>query len=50
MVDSEYDTEDYKSSKTSSGALMKNPQIPILVPDHIKTKKTWKHAVKKLFW
>ena len=27
---------------------MKNPDILKFVPDHVKTKKMWKHAVKKI--
>ena len=38
MVDSEYSTDDYKSSKISIEAMMKNPEMPSLVPDHPKTK------------
>ena len=39
MVDSEYSTDDYKSSKISIGAIMKNPKMLKFVPDHRKTKK-----------
>ena len=32
----------------SIGAIMKNPEILRSVPDHLKTKKMCKHAVRKL--
>ena len=38
MVDSEYSTGNYKSSKISIGAIMKNPEMLRLVPDHLQTK------------
>ena len=38
MVDSEYSTDNYKSSKISIGAIMKNPEMLRLVPDHLQTK------------
>ena len=34
MVDSEYSTGNYKSLKISIGAIMKNPEMLRLVPDH----------------
>ena len=48
MVDSKYSTEYYKSTKISIGAIMKNPEMLKMVPDHLKTKKICQHAVKKL--
>ena len=48
MVDREYSTDDYKSSKISIEAIMKNPKMLKIVPYHLKTKKICKHAVKKL--
>ena len=39
MVDSEYSTDNYKSSKISIGAIMKNPEMLRLVPDHLQAKK-----------
>ena len=36
----------YKSVKISTGTVMKN--LKIFVPDHLKTKKMSKHAVKKI--
>ena len=48
MVDSEYSTCDYKSSKISNEAIMKNPEMLRLIPDHLKTKKMRKHEIKKI--
>ena len=48
IVDCEYNTGDYKSSKISIGAVIKNPERLKFVPDHRKTKNTCKHAVKRL--
>ena len=48
MVDSEYSTDNCKSSKISIGAIMKNPEMLRLVPNHLNTKQIWKQAVKKL--
>ena len=39
MVDSEYSAEDYKYPKVSIGAIMKNPGMLKLVPDHLKLKR-----------
>ena len=50
MVDSEYSTDEYKSSKISIGAIMKNPKMLILIPNHLKTKKMCEHAIKKLLF
>ena len=38
----------YKSLNFSIGTVMKNPEIVKFVPDHLKTKKICKYAVKKL--
>ena len=46
MFDSEYGTEDYTSAKISVGAIMKNLEELQFVPDHLKTNKMCKHAVK----
>ena len=35
MVDSEYNTHNYKCSSISSGAKMNNSEILRLVPDHL---------------
>ena len=35
-------------STVSTGTVMKNPEMLILVPDLFKTKKMCKNAVKKL--
>ena len=48
MVDSEYSTDNYKSSKISIRTIMTNPEILKFVSDHLKTKKMCKHTVKKL--
>ena len=48
MVDSEYSTENYKSSKISIEAIMKNPEMLRLIPNHLKTEWMGKHALKKL--
>ena len=37
-----------KSVKLSIGTVMSNPEMLKFVPDHLKTKKMCKHAVKKL--
>ena len=39
MVDSEYSINNYKSSKFSIGAIIKNPDMLNFVPDHLKTEK-----------
>ena len=48
MVDSEYSAGNYKSSNISIRAKMKNSEMLKFVPDHLKTKKMCKYAVKKL--
>ena len=48
MVDCEYSMDIYKSAKISIGTVMKNPEMLKSVPDHHKTKKMCKHAVKNL--
>ena len=48
MVGSGYSTDNYKSSKISIGAIIKNPEMLKFVPDHLKTKTTCKHTVRKL--
>ena len=50
MVDSEYGTDNYKSSKISIGAIIKNPEMLQFVPDHLNIKKMWKNRVKKLLF
>ena len=37
-----------KSLSISIGTVMRNPEMLKFVPDHLKTKKKCKHAVKKL--
>ena len=48
MVDSEYSTEDYKTPKLNIAAIMKKSEMLKFVPNHLKTKKLCKDAVKKL--
>ena len=48
MVDSEYSTKDYKTPKISIAAIMKNSEMLKFVPNHLKSKKLCKDAVKKL--
>ena len=36
----------YKYLNISIGTVMKNPEVLTFVPDHLKTKKMCKHAVK----
>ena len=38
----------YKSLNISIGIVMRIPGMLRIVPDHLKTKKMCKHAVKKL--
>ena len=45
MIDSEYNTDIYNSLKTSNEVIIKNPETLRLVPDHLKTKKMYNHAV-----
>ena len=44
MVDS---MDIYKPSNINIGTVMKNLEMLTFVPDHLKTKKMCKHAVKK---
>ena len=39
---------DSKNLKISIGAIIKDPEVLRLVPDHLKTDKMCKHTVKKL--
>ena len=48
MIDSEYSKDNYKSSKISIGAIIKNPKMLKIVPNRLKTKNMCKYAVKKL--
>ena len=48
MVNSEYSMDIYKSVKISIGTVMKSQEILKILSDHHKTKKMFKHAVKKL--
>ena len=44
----EYSADDYTSPKIIIEAVMKNSEMLRFIPDHLKTKKICKHAVKKL--
>ena len=44
MVDSEYSPDNYKSLKISIWATLINPKMLRFAHDHLKTKKTSKHA------
>ena len=48
MVDSEYTMDIYKFVKISIGIIMRNPEMLKFIPNHLKTKKMCKHAVKKI--
>ena len=48
MVDSKYSTDDYRLSEISIGAIAKNAEMLKFIPDHLKTKKVCKHAIKNL--
>ena len=48
MVDSEYRRDNIKALKITIGAIIQNPEMLWFVPDHFKTKKMSKNAVKKL--
>ena len=48
MVDNEYSMDINISVKISIRKVIKNIEMLKLVPDHLKTKKICKHAVKKL--
>ena len=47
MVDS---MDIYKFLNMNIGTVMRNPEMLQFVPDHLKTKKLCKHAVKKLIY
>ena len=48
MADSEYSMGIYKSAKISIGTVLRNQAMLKFVPDHLKTKKMYKDAVKKI--
>ena len=50
MVDHDYSMDTYKSIKIITGTIMRNPEMFKFVPDHLKTKKMCKHAVKKILY
>ena len=47
MANLQYSIDTYKSVKVSIEIVMRNPEMLKFVPDHLKTKKLCKHAVKK---
>ena len=48
MVDSECSTDNYKTLKISIGETIKNPEMLKFIPDHLKTKNMYKHAIQNL--
>ena len=48
MVDSEYRMDIYKSAKINIGTVVRKPEMLKFIPDHLKTKNMYKHAVKNL--
>ena len=48
MVDSKYSLGTYKPVKINIVTVMRNLEMLIFVPDHLKTKNMRKHAVKIL--
>ena len=50
MVDSEYSTCDYKCSKISIGAIMKNPEMLRLILIILKLKRCVNMKLKKLLF
>ena len=48
MVVSENSNDNCKTLKISIGTIIKNPEMLKFVPDHLKTKKMCKNAIKKL--
>ena len=45
MVNSQYSTDGYKSSKISIGTITKNPEMLNFVPNHLKTKTTFRNKI-----
>ena len=48
MVDIEYSPDNYTSLKTSIRSIIRNLKKLRFTPNHLKTKKISKHAVRKL--
>ena len=46
MIDSEYSTDDYEFFQVSIGAVIKNPEMLIFLPDHLKIKECVKMLLK----
>ena len=49
MIDSEYSTDYYKSSKLNIGEIIKDPEMVRLVPDYLITKKMWLNMELKCY-
>ena len=50
MVDNRNKSDNYKPLKISIGTIIKDLEMLRFVPDHLKTKKMCKNAVKKLLF
>ena len=48
MIENEYSPGNYKSLKVTIGSIIIDPEMLRFVPDHLKTKKICRYAVKKL--
>ena len=48
MVDCKYTMDIYKSVKIGIGTVIKKSEMLKFFPDHLRTKKMSKHAVKKI--
>ena len=48
MVDNYNNPDNYKTLKISIGGIIKKPEMLKFLPDHLKTEKLCKNAVKKL--
>ena len=48
MVDRNYTMDVYKSVKIGIGTGIKNSEMLKFFPDHLRTEKIYKHAVKKI--
>ena len=45
MVDNKYSSDNYKTLKIGTGAVIKDLEMLRFVPNHLKTKKMCKHAL-----
>ena len=48
MIDREYNTDNSTSIEISIGAIIKNPKMLRIVPDHLKAKKMYKNAIRNV--